>query len=376
VARDYRGRTVRLHAPLVRSRKGFHREVARWAARKGFETLRVDGKTVSSRNFPDLARFREHDVEALVGTFSLPPSGRRVPPGLRDAVDLALQVGDGLLQITEAGRPGPGEAFSTRRSCPSCSRGFPEPDPRMFSFHSPLGHCPECKGSGILGAPEEENGSANELTAPEPCPACHGRRLNPAALAMRVGDLSIADLTALSVVRAGETLSGGLGLDERQLRVARVIITEAASRLAFLREVGLDYLSLDRAADTLSTGEAQRIRLAAQLGSNLRGVLYVLDEPTIGLHPRDNRRLLRTLKKLKRKGNTVVVVEHDEMTIRSADHVIDLGPGAGAGGGELVAEGRPAEICARANEPAGPLPHARRAHPGGKSGSAAPRSTT
>ena len=345
VARDYRGRTVLIHAPLVRSRKGYHREVARWAARKGFKTLRVDGENVPSRNFPDLARFREHDVEALIGQFSLPASGRRVSPALRDAVDKALQVGDGLLQVTEAGRPGPGEAFSTRRSCPGCGSGFPEPDPRMFSFHSPLGHCSLCRGNGILGAPEEENGSDNGSTTPEPCPACHGKRLNPAALAIRVGGQSIANLTALTVLQVEEALTSGLGLKERQLRVARVIIREVVSRLAFLREVGLDYLSLNRAGDTLSTGEAQRIRLAAQLGSNLRGVLYVLDEPTIGLHPRDNRRLVRTLKKLRRKGNTVVVVEHDEMTIRSADHVIDLGPGAGAGGGELVAVGRPAEIA-------------------------------
>jgi excinuclease ABC subunit A len=346
VAREYRGRTVLLHAPLVRSRKGYHREVARWAARKGFETLRVDGETVFSRRFPDLARFKEHNIEALVGEFRFPRSGRQVGQELRDAVDLALQVGDGLLLVTEGGQPGPGELFSTRRSCPGCGSGFPEPDPRMFSFHSPLGHCRLCKGSGIAGIPdEEENGRPVEPLRPEPCPHCGGKRLNPAALAVRVGGLSIADLTAQAVVRAEETLATGLELDQRQLRVARVIMTETASRLAFLREVGLDYLSLDRSADTLSTGEAQRIRLAAQLGSNLRGVLYVLDEPTIGLHPRDNRRLVRTLKKLRRKGNTVVVVEHDEMTIRSADHVIDLGPGAGSGGGELVTVGTPAKIA-------------------------------
>ncbi len=345
VAREFRGRQVLIHAPLIRSRKGFHREVARWAARKGFETLRVDGVAVSSRKFPDLERFREHDVDALVGEFKLPASGRRASVALREAVDLALQVGDGLLQVTGAGEPGPGEVFSTRRSCPGCGTGFPEPDPRMFSFHSPLGHCPSCRGSGVLGAPdEEENGRQKDSTAAT-CPDCTGQRLNPIALAVRVGGLSIADLTALTVEQAEELLAGGLGLDQRQMRVARVIISETSSRLAFLREVGLDYLGLDRAADTLSTGEAQRIRLAAQLGSNLRGVLYVLDEPTIGLHPRDNRRLVATLKKLRRKGNTVVVVEHDEMTIRSADHVIDLGPGAGSGGGELVATGRPAEIA-------------------------------
>jgi len=346
ITREYRGRRVEIHAPLVRARKGYHREVARWAARKGIETLRVDGEAVLSRQFPDLARFREHDVDALLGAFSIPNSGRRVPEGLREAVDRALQVGDGQLSVAEAGSPEPGEVISTRRSCPSCSRGFPEPDPRMFSFHSPLGHCTTCRGSGVKGLPEEEkNGQGRRPAVHEPCPACHGRRLNPTALGVTVGGRSIADFTALSVVQAMETLNQGLGLDRRQLRVGRVIIDETASRLSFLREVGLDYLSLDRSADTLSTGEAQRIRLAAQLGSNLRGVLYVLDEPTIGLHPRDNRRLVRTLKKLRRKGNTVVVVEHDELTIRSADHVIDLGPGAGAGGGKLVVTGRPAEIA-------------------------------
>jgi len=344
LARGHRGRRVEIHAPLVRSRKGYHREVARWAAKKGFETLRVDGEAVPAKRFPDLARFKEHDVDVLVDTVKL-PAGGRIPAGLREAVDRALQVGDGMLMVTEEGRPGPGELFSTKRSCPSCGSGFAEPDPRMFSFHSPLGHCPTCRGNGVRGLPEEEEENGRKgCTVHKPCPSCHGRRLNPDALAVIVGGQSIADLTALSAVRAEALLTGGLGLDQRKQRVARVIINETVSRLAFLREVGLDYLGLDRAADTLSTGEAQRIRLAAQLGSNLRGVLYVLDEPTIGLHARDNRRLVKTLRKLKRKGNTVVVVEHDELTIRSADHVIDLGPGAGAGGGELVATGSPAEI--------------------------------
>ncbi|HET7597009.1 MAG TPA: excinuclease ABC subunit UvrA, partial [Burkholderiales bacterium] len=255
-----------------------------------------------------------------------------------------------LVRFTEA-------VYSTRRACPSCRRSFPEPDPRLFSFNSKHGWCPTCYGTGLaLDQVEwdaERNRSGAEdhvldawldwLEVDEPCPACSGRRLNREALAVRFGALSIAELTAMPVARV-QAFFEGVALQGREAEIARDILAELHSRLRFLAEVGLSYLALDRAAPTLSGGEAQRIRLAAQLGSNLRGVCYILDEPTIGLHPRDNAVLLDTLEQLQAQGNTLVVVEHDEDTIRRAAHVIDLGPGAGKCGGRLIAAGSAAAL--------------------------------
>jgi excinuclease ABC subunit A len=240
--------------------------------------------------------------------------------------------------------------FSVKRACPSCGTSFPELDPRLFSYNSRHGWCRTCYGTGlrISGFDEQQTGEEiwwNEWYEGEaaPCPACSGRRLNPTALAVRFRGRSIADLSRMPV-SAMEEFFINLRLEGRQGEIARDILAELRARLAFLREVGLAYLALDRAAPTLSGGEAQRIRLAAQLGSNLRGVAYILDEPTIGLHPRDNRILLDTLEKLEARGNTLVVVEHDEDTIRRAEHVVDLGPGAGNRGGEVVAAGSAKEL--------------------------------
>jgi len=240
--------------------------------------------------------------------------------------------------------------FSTKRACPVCSRSFAELDPRLFSFNSKHGWCETCFGTGLKlrGFDEEQSGEEiwwNEWYEDDAqaCPACDGQRLNPEALAVRFREQSIADLVRLSVSEA-RRFFGELDLRGREAAIARDIVAELESRLAFLDDVGLGYLTLDRSAPTLAGGEAQRIRLAAQLGSNLRGVCYILDEPTIGLHPRDNRVLLDTLAKLRAKGNSLVVVEHDEETIRGADHVIDLGPGAGSRGGMVVAQGSAAEL--------------------------------
>ena len=196
-----------------------------------------------------------------------------------------------------------------------------------------------------------------------PCPQCQGKRLKPESLAVTVMDLSIADLTALPVIKTQEALAG-LQLTPREELVARRIVNEIRERLEFLNAVGLGYLSLDRSAASLSSGESQRIRLATQIGSKLRGVLYVLDEPSIGLHPRDNQRLLQTLEQLRDMANTVLVVEHDEETIRRADYVIDLGPGAGKQGGYLVAAGPPEQIAATPGLPDRAIPVGRTAHPG------------
>jgi excinuclease ABC subunit A len=247
--------------------------------------------------------------------------------------------------------------FSTRRACPACGTSFPELDPRLFSFNSKHGWCETCFGTGLkiaeVGWSEERSRTGAEdhvldswldwLEIEEPCPSCEGKRLNRTALNVRFHGRSIADLTALPV-RQVEQFFRALALHGRDAEIARDILVELRSRLGFLGEVGLSYLGLDRAAPTLSGGEAQRIRLASQLGSNLRGVCYILDEPTIGLHPRDNRILLDVLQKLESKGNTLVVVEHDEDTIRRAEHVLDLGPGAGKDGGRVVAQGSAEEL--------------------------------
>src|SRR6266436_10105407 len=246
----------------------------------------------------------------------------------------------------------PQRTFSTKRACPSCGRSFAELDPRLFSFNSKHGWCPGCYGTGLkldkVEWDEERQKTGTEdhvldswiewLEVDEACPACEGKRLNREALAVRWRGRSIAELTALPISGVQEILRD-IRLAGREAGIARDLVAELRSRLAFLDEVGLAYLSLDRSAPTLSGGEAQRIRLAAQLGSNLRGVCYILDEPTIGLHQRDNQILLDTLEKLEAKGNTLVVVEHDEDTIRRAGHIIDLGPEAGLNGGRLVAEG-------------------------------------
>jgi excinuclease ABC subunit A len=240
------------------------------------------------------------------------------------------------------------QSFSSRRACPGCGRGFAEPDPRLFSYNSAKGWCESCFGTGeqIQEFDAEQTGEESawlEQAEKHTCSSCEGRRLNPLALAVKFRDQSIADLAALSVADLGAFL-GKLKRSAREQAIADDLLKEISGRLQFLERVGLAYLSLDRAAPTLSGGETQRLRLAAQLGSNLRGVCYVLDEPTIGLHPRDNRLLLDALGELGQGRNTLVVVEHDEETIRRADHVLDLGPGAGTRGGHVVASGTMAEI--------------------------------
>ena len=352
VLREYAGKHATVLAPLVTARKGYYTDLAKWALGKGYTHLRVDGRLVPTSAWPRLDRFKEHSIELPVAELTVSAAGERE---LLHALDLALQLGKGLVSVAQPEAGGakeqrPAALFSTRRACPRCGRGFDEPDPRLFSFNSKHGWCPRCYGTGLLLAGFDEEQSGEEIWwnewwegAETACPACQGRRLRPEALAVRFRERSIDWYTALSVTEAA-ALFAALKLGEREAEIARDIVAELASRLEFLSEVGLPYLSLDRAAPTLSGGEAQRIRLASQLGSNLRGVCYILDEPTIGLHARDNLMLLDTLRRLKEKGNTVVVVEHDEQTIRQAEHVVDLGPGGGVNGGRLVESGSLARL--------------------------------
>ncbi len=353
--KEQRGKAIAVLAPLVTNRKGFYTDLAKWALAKAVSHLRVDGEYLPTKGWPRLDRFREHTIELPVAEVKVEPQEER---HLRHAVEQALEMGKGVLHVCCGGwGDRQTQIYSVKRACPSCGRSFPELDPRLFSYNSKHGWCASCYGTGLeieqVQWDDERAKTGTEdhvldswvewLELDEPCEACHGKRLNREALAVRFRGESIADMSAQPISAAHEFFRK-LSVAGREQEIARDILAELSSRLGFLEQVGLGYLSLDRAAPTLSGGEAQRIRLAAQLGSNLRGVCYILDEPTIGLHPRDNQVLLDTLERLNAKGNTLVVVEHDEDTIRRAEHVIDLGPGAGRLGGHIVAEGTAQEL--------------------------------
>ncbi|HEY9510816.1 MAG TPA: excinuclease ABC subunit A, partial [Verrucomicrobiae bacterium] len=363
-----------LLAPVVKNRKGFHTDVAEWAAKHGYTEIRADGKIYSTSESFRLDRFREHDVEIVMGVASSRKSAAKLknetPPRsreeqLREIIDQTLKLGRGtLLALDNHKRV---TIHSTERSCPSCGRSFEPLDPKNFSYNSAQGWCPKCRGFGeLFYMPEDVDRGAREDAIAESwyewqegereiCPECHGARLNPIARAVRLevsnskfqvpkrtnAALTVEALGDMSVEQA-EALFKKIHFKGREAEIARDILPEIRERLKFLCEVGLGYLQLGRGVPTLSGGEAQRIRLAAQLGSNLSGVLYVLDEPTIGLHARDNEQLLATLQKLQSRGNSVIVVEHDEETMRRADYVIDLGPGAGEHGGHVIFQGAPA----------------------------------
>ena len=378
IMKRYRGQHIGLLAPLVVNRKGVYTELADWARPRGYTHLRVDGNFLPTTGFPRIDRFKEHTIELPVCDLDVQPENEAL---LREKLTVALEHGKGVLHVLApldglkgAMLSGLGshhhigklEVFSTRRACPVCSTSYPELDPRLFSYNSKHGWCPECVGTGVRLTREQrkafddtvqsDDNKGREQTFGEPdvedvvdeaCPACHGARLNLQARNVKFDRTGIAEIAALSVVdvrRWIESLQVKGVLSVREEGIARDLIPEIRSRLEFLEEVGLGYLTLDRGAPTLSGGEAQRIRLAAQLGSNLQGVCYVLDEPTIGLHARDNQILLNALHKLGGKGNTLVVVEHDEDTIRRADHIIDIGPSAGKRGGRVVAQGSAQDI--------------------------------
>jgi len=342
-----------LLAPIVKNRKGFHTDVAEWAAKHGYREIRADGKIHDTSKPFRLDRFKEHDVEIIVGVLEKRKGARQ------ELVDEALKLGNGTLYALDNLKQL--SVHSTERACPKCSKSFAPLDPKNFSYNSAQGWCPKCRGFGeLFYLPDVERGAdADSIEESwwgwaqerEACPECHGARLNPLARAVRLklgtsqhANPTIDAFSALDVESSFEFVRK-LKFTGRAAEIARDIIPEIRERLKFLNEVGLGYMQLGRSVPTLSGGESQRIRLAAQLGSNLSGVLYVLDEPTIGLHARDNEQLLDVLKKLRARGNSVVVVEHDEDTMRRADHVIDLGPGAGVHGGQVVASGTLAELA-------------------------------
>ena len=372
---------VSLLAPVIRGRKGYHTEVAQWALKQGFTRLLVDKQFKDAEGFTRLERFKEHDIDVVVA--EVPSEKCQVKSdkkssnqplitshsALGTSISRALEIGKGVIRLFTADKKF--ILLSTKSSCPSCNQSFDDLDPRLFSFNSPHGWCPQCRGHGrvpkrrfLLDSSRFDSVLEAELDADRAiermddeelvtCPSCKGSRLNPTAANVRLisskstihdPQSSISSLSAFTITEAAKHFAKLKFTDSRQQLIARDILPEIKQRLEFLEEVGLGYLQLDRSGNTLSGGESQRIRLAAQLGSNLRGVLYVLDEPTIGLHPRDNAALLHTLLKLRDHGNSLVVVEHDEDTIAAADHLIDLGPAAGRLGGEVVYQGVPPKV--------------------------------
>ena len=381
-----------LCAPLIRGRKGHHEPIAKWIEKQGYALMRTDGRLIRVENFQKLDRYKEHDVEVVIADLKAittsTPSAALAKEGcsrtrrIHDVLDTALKLGKGAcFLLTPTGKVL--SWFSTTRTDIESGESFPELDPKQFSFNSPRGWCPTCRGHGRIydwmlqpDADEEMPAEvADALRSFDPddpashgkqCPTCHGARLNRVARAVmlplngrasrpqrtaadpedapyRPDTISLPELLRQTPDQLIATLRN-LKLEARGKLITQDIVPQIVERLRFLGQVGLEYLELDRPTETLSGGEAQRIRLAAQLGSNLSGVLYVLDEPSIGLHARDNERLIDTLQALRAKGNTLLVVEHDDSLMERADRIIDLGPGAGLHGGEVLANDTPANL--------------------------------
>lgn len=330
----YNDLKIRIMAPVVVGRKGEYYQLLYDLLGKGYEKVLVDGKEHKLRERITLEKTKVHDIDVVIDEIfvsEFEKSKADARERLSEATELALKESNGLIKIVNP--LGESRTLSAKFICPEDGSSFPEVEPRLFSFNSPYGACPECHGLGTVG-----------FFNLDECTVCKGMRLRPEALRVFLGshdkDLgkNIVDLTRLSIVDAKEFIEG-LKLTKKQEEISNVIIKEILARLQFMINVGIGYLTLDRTANTLSGGEAQRIRLASQLGSGLVGALYVLDEPTIGLHQKDNDRLIQTLLKLRDLGNTIIVVEHDEDTIFSSDFIVDIGPGAGVHGGEIIVAG-------------------------------------
>ena len=444
ITHDYAGHKIYILAPVVRSRKGHYRELFENMRRKGYLHIRVDGELMEIRQGMKVDRYKNHDIEVVVDRMKVPdqPDEER----LKKSISLAMRQGDGLIMILDQDT-GQLKHFSKRLMCPTTGISYSDPAPNNFSFNSPQGACPHCKGLGVIneididkiipdkqatireggivplgkyknqmifwqveailrkfdcdlntpiadipddamtellygsledvridkdlvrtssdyfvafdgiikylrGVMENDESSAGQKWADQflaeiTCPECHGQRLNREALSYTFGGRNIADLASMDLkdLRTWiDNLEIGDKLSKTEFTIAKEILKEIKTRLDFLLEVGLDYLSLNRQSASLSGGESQRIRLATQIGSQLVNVLYILDEPSIGLHQRDNERLIRSLKELRDLGNTVIVVEHDEDMMRSADYIVDIGPRAGRKGGEVVFQGTPDEL--------------------------------
>ena len=387
IVREYAGKKILLLAPMVSGRKGHYKELFETIRKKGFVNVRVDGEVQEIVPNMKVDRYKTHNIEVVVDRLKIrpqaEPDGEQDLRRLRQSVDRAMTQGNGIMMIADADRPAsPVRFFSRNLMCPETGLSYAEPAPHTFSFNSPSGWCPCCKGLGKVKANgewrtanedaandavdeaiREENWweqlqeiSASTNTIPDEedeeekeewieCPECHGLRLSKEALSYKLGPYSISDMANMDIDVLLDTLSGiSKQLTPKQNAIAEPILKEICARLRFMQSVGLSYLSLNRSSESLSGGESQRIRLATQIGSRLVNVLYILDEPSIGLHQRDNQRLINSLKELRDLGNSVIVVEHDEQMMREADWIVDIGPKAGRLGGKVLFSGTPDDL--------------------------------
>lgn len=378
ILREYTGQKILVLAPMVNNRKGHYKELFDTIRRKGYLHVRVDGEVMEITSGMKLDRYKNHTIEVVVDRLKLKGENEEDIKRLRATVDKAMTQGDGVMAIALPSSSSPASNairyFSRHLMCPTTGMSYAEPAPHTFSFNSPQGWCPCCRGLGKvkagIGNRESDNGGLDNILRDDEnwytrmleyvqqdedekeekeewvvCPSCQGQRLNREALSFRIADKNIAELSAMDITDLRAWLMNvPAKLTNKQRAIAEPIIKEIISRLGFMLSVGLSYLSLSRSSDSLSGGENQRIRLATQVGSKLVNVLYILDEPSIGLHQRDNQRLIDSLKQLRDMGNSVIVVEHDEDMMRQADYVIDIGPKAGRLGGHIVFSGTPAEL--------------------------------
>ena len=340
----YDSRKITISSPVVLGRKGEYYQLLYDLLGKGYSEVIIDGARKKLRERIELQKNKAHSIDVIVDEFFASDFKNKrdtIRERLSEAVERALNESNGLVKILSTGSEG--RIYSSKFMCPYDGFSYPEIEPRLFSFNSPYGACEECNGLGT-----------RHFFGDEPCPKCLGARLRKESLNVLLGGKSIVDATALSIAEASDFLAK-LKLSAKEKEISKVVVKEIENRLKFMIDVGIDYLTLDRRAHTLSGGEAQRIRLASQLGSGLVGALYVLDEPTIGLHARDNARLLKTLESLRDAGNTIIVVEHDEDTIFTADYLVDLGPGAGTHGGNVVVAGPMEELLTAKRDDSGSL---------------------
>jgi excinuclease ABC subunit A len=346
-----------LLAPLITNRKGHHKPIVNWAREKGYAQVRCDGKIIRTDEFEGLDRYREHNVEVVIEQWISNPSKANLTNSVRKALDL----GKGRCLVLPTGDEG--DWHSTSRVDPVTGESYPEIEPALLSWNSPKGWCPFCHGYGRIYDKQKDqlpdNGIWWKLADGDTCPECKGDRLNHISRNIvlygpKGNRFSLPEALRLSPSGIIAFLKG-LKVEKKQKPIMDAILPGILERLGFMEKVGLDYLSLDRETSSLSGGEAQRIRLASQLGSNLSGVLYVLDEPSIGLHPVDNQRLIESLRELQARGNSLIVVEHDLETIMQADYLIDIGPGAGQKGGEIVGMGTPSKMMGNKASPTGAL---------------------
>jgi len=330
---------IHVLAPMVRGKKGeYLTEFRKWM-KAGYVRARIDGTVIELADAKKLEKNKVHDIDLFIDRLILKDTVR---VRLSDSLETALRLTEGLAKI-EVVDKGEFISLSSLSACIDCGVSYPELEPRLFSFNNPRGACPTCNGLGTNQVQTEWEWADTPIEDLKPCPTCKGLRLRKEALFILLGGKNIAEVSKINALELKVFLRD-LKFSAREKEIAEKVRKEILERLDFLSKVGVDYLSLDRPSQTLSGGESQRIRLATQIGSSLIGVLYVLDEPSIGLHPRDHGRLLQTLRNLCDLGNTILLVEHDDETIRSADHVIDLGPGAGKNGGALISFGTPEDI--------------------------------